>query len=326
MSDLFGAPIGIDAYDQNQRQNVLGALNAGKILGEIEQQPAHKALLESQARLHGAEAGLKENELAQQTKLMSLMNGPQGEQATNADPVTRMEQIGGMMLGTGAFTKGSELLNKASEIRSRMATAATAEIRQGLLEARTNRLRAESVGSLAGSATADTWATVKPQLEEAVGHPLPDDFMQAQQFLPQLTQAGMTAAQQLAAKEKKLEATALQAHRAAQEREWSSRITRANASVRLIDERINRLKKDGGDISELRKERTLTERARREAIQGKANIQRQKDLAPVDPSLRQPGKAYQSPSGKWAQWTKEGWLPLAEQDSGDDNSDDEGDE
>ncbi|CAB5227573.1 hypothetical protein UFOVP1527_58, partial [uncultured Caudovirales phage] len=40
MSELYGAPSGIIASDQNIRQNIQAGLQAQKTLGEIEQLPA----------------------------------------------------------------------------------------------------------------------------------------------------------------------------------------------------------------------------------------------------------------------------------------------
>lgn len=309
MADMFGAPIGIGAAETDIRQNVLGALQAGKILGEIEAQPADLELKKAHARLYSAEAGSKEMEYAQQKKLMELMATP-GAQGSNAeDPATRMDKIGNLMLDSGLFVKGSKMLEDASQIRGRAATAASAVIRQTLMTDRSKRLKAERVGSLAGSATAATWPAVRAQLSEAMdGAELPEDFSQAQQFLPQLAQAGMTAAQQLSLKEKQTDNVAKAAHWKEQEVEWGSRITRANATVKLINERIARMQKDGGDVSTLLKERIKTEKARREAIEGKEQAQRNKSATPPLPEDRKLGAVYNTPRGPMT-WQGSGWLP-----------------
>lgn len=69
MSELFGAPSGIIASDENIRSNVREGLLAQKTLGEIEQQPAELALKQQQTRLYGAEASEQETAaaLAQQS-------------------------------------------------------------------------------------------------------------------------------------------------------------------------------------------------------------------------------------------------------------------
>ncbi|CAB4149457.1 hypothetical protein UFOVP1320_55 [uncultured Caudovirales phage] len=64
MSELYGAPSGIIASDQNIRQNIQAGLQAQKTLGEIEQLPADLALKQSHARLYGAEAIAKEEATA----------------------------------------------------------------------------------------------------------------------------------------------------------------------------------------------------------------------------------------------------------------------
>ncbi len=79
MADMFGAPVGIGAAEADQRQNVLGGLQAYETVGKIEQQPAQKALLEAHAKLFGAEATAKEQEVARQQKLLELMNTPDAD-------------------------------------------------------------------------------------------------------------------------------------------------------------------------------------------------------------------------------------------------------
>ena len=64
MSELYGAPSGIIASNQDIRQNIQSALMSQKMLGEIEQQPADLALKQSHARLYGAEAVAKEEATA----------------------------------------------------------------------------------------------------------------------------------------------------------------------------------------------------------------------------------------------------------------------
>lgn len=331
MSDFFGATTGIIAAEKSMRDDVLGALQAGKILGEIEAQPAELELKKAHARLYGAEAATKENELTRNrrvaARLQALETGPQAV----ADPVQKMEAIGNIMLDEGDYTKGMQLLNGVSQSRSRAATAATAEVRKGLLEARTKKLEAERVGGLAGSATDQaTWDRIRPELEEAGLTEIPQDFAQAAPILRHIQSSSLTAVQQLTQRERDLDRTARSAHWKAQEKEWDSRIARAGATIALQKERLAVLKKNGGgaspEVTELRREKIKTEKVRREAMQGREEAKRNASLAPVDPAAREIGKSYRNHAGRWGQWTKDGWLPIATPASVDDSDDDDEDD
>ena len=312
MADMFGAPIGIGAAEDDMRKNVLGALNAGKILGEIEQQPAETRAKEAQARLYTAQAAEKEQEAAATKRMLELISGPsvQGEEGS---PTSKLDAMGNAALAAGKFTLGADLLGKASTMRSQAATAATAEVRQTLMETRTKKLKAEKVGGLAGAVTDQaSWDRIRPQLEADGLSDLPPEFSAAAPILTQLNQASMTAAQQLAAKEKSLDRTARAAHWQAQEKEWNARIARANAAITLSQERLAQLKKNGGPNAEATREaqKALTKlrEAQRAAVEGKAQTQFNRGAVPSDPTKRQVGGVYNTPRGPM-QWNGQGWLP-----------------
>ena len=98
MSELFGAPSGIIASDENIRQNIHSGLLAQQTLGAIEKQPAELALAQAHARLFGAEATEKEAaaataqqslklqaEFAARQQLVAGVPAAQGRDATVAD-------------------------------------------------------------------------------------------------------------------------------------------------------------------------------------------------------------------------------------------------
>ncbi len=76
MADLFGAPLGIIASDENIRQNIHAGLLASKTLGEIEQQPTDLALKQAKIPLTQAET---EHHLA--TAKLNRANAAAAEQA-----------------------------------------------------------------------------------------------------------------------------------------------------------------------------------------------------------------------------------------------------
>lgn len=313
MADMFGAPVGIDAFDKNNRDNILGALNAGRILGEIEQQPIERRVKEAHARLYDAQAAEKESEAAATKRMLEMISGGAAIGGEEMEPSARLDSMGNAALAAGKFTMGADLLGKAQTIRTGAATAATAAFRQELIGARTNKLLAERVGGLAGSVTDQaTWDTVRPQLEEAGIRGLPSEYGQAASTLAQLQTASMTAAQQLSAKEAGLNRQARAAHWKAQEKEWDARIARAGAAIVLSRERLTQLKKEGGPHAEATRgaQKALKElrEAQKKAIEGKAQTQFNRGAVPSDPTKRQVGAVYNTPKGPM-QWNGQGWLP-----------------
>ena len=57
--ELFGAPIGIQAAEQNARENVLSAVKAQELLGKIAAQPGEMAMTKAQTELYTADAAQK---------------------------------------------------------------------------------------------------------------------------------------------------------------------------------------------------------------------------------------------------------------------------
>lgn len=342
--EMFGAPAGIGAAEADLRQNVVGALQAQKVLGEIAMQPEEQRLKAAHARAYEAEAGAKEQEMRQTQMVMQRMAAlgqRQGEAADLPDPASKLDEIGNIMLESGAYVKGAKMLSDASRVRAQTATAETAVVRQQLMADRAKKIELEHVGSLAASAADQaSWDYVRPQLEEKGLQGLPADFNAARGLLQTISRGSMTAAQQLAAKAKDVENGQRQAHWTAQEREWNSRITRANAAVRLTNAKYDDFVKNGGANSaaalDLKKARAEAIRARTAAQQGKADFDVAKNMPPTDPTKRQVGKAYTNGKGQWATWNGKDFTPLsgpprgaivgAAPEAADDEGDDEGDE
>ena len=72
MADLFGAPVGIIASQENNRQAITSGLANIKTMGDIAQQPAELELKQAQARLFGAEASDKEAAAAASQEMLKL--------------------------------------------------------------------------------------------------------------------------------------------------------------------------------------------------------------------------------------------------------------
>ena len=328
MADMFGAPIGIGAAEDDIRKNVLGALNAGKILGEIEAAPFELQMKKAQTRVYEATAAEKEQEVAATKRMMELMQG--GSAGSAEDPTTQLDTIGTAALAAGKFKLGSDLLGRASTMRTQAATAATAEVRQGLMEARTRKLEAERVGGLTGSVVDQaSWDRVRPELEAAGLTGIPTDFASAAPILSQVTSASMTAAQQNAARERELERVARGAHWKAQEKTWDAQVARAHAAVALSRERLERLKKNGGALDqatiEARNATRDLRKAQKLALEGKEQAQHNRSAVPPLAVDRKIGAVYNTPRGKMM-WQGQGWVPAPAAATADTDDDDDGDE
>ena len=185
MSELYGAPSGIIASDQNIRQNIQAGLQAQKTLGEIEQLPADLALKQSHARLYGAEAIAKEEATAamreartwetrmaadmaaesqERLRLINEVPATQGRNATVADlppngkaskasPVDQLQaQADWLTKNNAPRSMLNPLLEKISLVSQHMAAAehnnAQAE-NQRALQAKTTL---DTIGGIAGTA------------------------------------------------------------------------------------------------------------------------------------------------------------------------------
>lgn len=160
MSDMFGAPIGISAAEQDMRQGALGGLQAQKLLGEIERQPADKALTEAHARYYDAEADVKQAGLADQKALTLIAANiqakrAQGETITTDDlrvpktPEDYLQAFAEASIGKVSPDVTLKLFEKAATVQQHYASAAASralEVERGL---KAHQDRVERIGALA---------------------------------------------------------------------------------------------------------------------------------------------------------------------------------
>ena len=98
---------------QDQNANVLNALAAQKTAGEIAMQPSALALQQAHARLYGAEADTKLEDLAIKRRVAAAMSqlGQGGELPT--DPADLEERLGNLRLKAGDLEGGRKMLEGA---------------------------------------------------------------------------------------------------------------------------------------------------------------------------------------------------------------------
>lgn len=286
MSDLFGAPIGIAAAETDMRQNVLGALQAQKTLGEIGQQPADLELKQAHAKLFGAEAVQKDlanqmaaNDLAlsqkfqqqeAQEKIATLAAngqiatindvGQMGKPAPN-DPAARLTKYIKFLEDNGmSETRLLPLRKELADISEKGAignyrNSQAAEQQQKVVQARANRQ-----GQMATAALNDP--SVYPMLlQQALNDPDPEIRAGAAKLpttwgptTARIMQAVRTQgmdtykAAEVAIQQAKLKSE--QGLATAQTANAQARTSLAQARTNLENEKLKLVQKYGGDTAE----------------------------------------------------------------------------
>ena len=317
MADMFGAPIGIGAAEQDMRQNVLGALQAQDMLGKIEMQPAQRRMTEAHARLYGAEADLKEAQARDQRTMQEIAQGvaaarqaaTRGELLTVENQPTRPRSLAEpyVQMLAEAERRGvspmvtEKIATQAAGILQKEAAAVNSAAQAQIHKIDMQAKAAERVGSLAqmGLAGPQQYAQARMMMAQE-GIPtqeLPEDFQQAVPMLQGLVDQSMKAKDKLDLSRKDL-------HEKAQEKLWKSSEARNYAAVKtatareeLVKERTSLLRKNGGATSPEAKahkeELTAATKARREAAERKEFPQ-----MPIDPAAIQLGKSYTDKQGR----------------------------
>ncbi len=184
MADMFGAPLGIIASDENIRRNALAGLSAAETLGKLEAQPGERALTAAQTEHQKTLAGLnraqitdletkaaevrrqqaiteqvlqEERELkAAQQKAVSEgrnLTAAEWQQQRTATPVSAAEQLERMAnryreLGM-PIDKVADLYNKAGSVAQHAATVASQRATEQKTQLEVARKNAEEFGALA---------------------------------------------------------------------------------------------------------------------------------------------------------------------------------
>lgn len=286
MSGMFGAPIGISAAEQDQRQNILGATQAMEALGRIGMQPAETRLRTAQA--DAAEAAARERKQMEELAAgvaRARTAAAAGRTLTVADePRARPSMAQPLLdlLAAGEAQGTSPVLlapyaKQAAEIQQKEASTASARAEEVKRKLDAEQKKAELIGSfaMAGLQGPQQYAQALMQLE-AQGIPtdaFPRDWRQA---VPMLKGA---VAQSMEAKEK-IDRDRMQVHEDGQQKRWNAqnaesdaRIATTKARTELIKTRTDALKKAGGagskEETEGQKELRLARKAAREAKERK---------------------------------------------------------
>ena len=332
MSDLFGAPSGIIAAQEQDRAQTLAGIGAVKSLGEIAMQPVEMQYKSALSRLHTAEASQKEAEAAAQQQLLDLQTdfaknevaarqqliagaASQGIEATvdhlqggSAQAALQPHSAAERLEKLAAFgeQKGvpplalAKVYNEISQIREREGQTAwrQQEAAKSVYEmGRETRIR---VGGLAATAASSpqAYATIMMSPErKSLPAELTGDYGTDVTALRTIAQSSLTAEQQAQNERAKTEANSRDALRKA-------RIASAAAGAAVATERVKVLKtahelaeKYGGPAAEA----TIRLKNTRSEAQINAVVAAQNKAAPpisLDPLQNRIGDTRTLPDGR----------------------------
>lgn len=153
-SEMFGSPVGWSQAGKDSDAQLMNALSAAKGVGELEMQPAQKSLLESHARLYGAEADEKQMALEIRRRVAGQMNnlgqGNTGQQEQQ-DPADLLEKLGRLHLDAGSYDQGTKFLKEAETYRLRGAREQQAKDAAAHQATQTRIQQIEMVGAMTGA-------------------------------------------------------------------------------------------------------------------------------------------------------------------------------
>ena len=266
MADLFGAPLGDMAFDQNQ----LTKANTQHTLGEVAMQPTTQ-------RLRAAQAKQLEQEIAQNEKFAELMRLTAGERAnispeliesgTVGEEGAAMEQlalnpqgasrvsiadqldiIAKNAAGAGLITKAQELAKSSALIRSREAVQGKAVADQNLARLKMVRERAELQSQLLGGVTdEESWQNANALYEFQTGQKSPyAQVPYSPELVERLNAAAMTAKERAELAEREQVRKNTEAYRKSRLRQIDTQNDLRKKQQELAKEREKRLAKAGG--------------------------------------------------------------------------------
>ena len=331
MSDLFGAPSGIIASDQNIRQNVLSGLAATETLGKIGMQPIQANEMAARARLFGAEATEKETAARAQQSMLDLQAGfardeaerrargqlvEQGKAAgvdatvadipqgglVNQSQAAPLERFAQYARDHGAPPMLLEKTDAAiAGIREKEAIAAYRTAQAGEIQFKQQTQKFTQLGNIAGTASQSPQSYMavlsNPQMRAMLPPNLTGNFATDKPILEAVMNASQDSIKRLNLEREMQDDRSKQARRSAASKKDDAIISRAQAQTDLVRQRLDNLKKNGGESSpSVVKAREDLERHRQEV--DAAKIRKEFPPVPLDPKARSFVQTYTAADGK----------------------------
>lgn len=241
MADMFGGPIGTDAYDQNQREGVKTNALALTSL-------AH-------ARYYNAEAAEKEEKARQEGVMGQLMasggGAPGGPGAAPGGAFSisdRFDFLARTAANSGLVTQAQTLAKTAAELRSKEASTLSAQTTARVNQIKEVKERSQLMGQLFGGATDEaSWNRANALFTFQTGKESPfAGVPYSQELANSIQQQSLEMKERLDLAEKKLSREALADYRGARLSQHDASNSIAQERLKLEREREARLAKAGG--------------------------------------------------------------------------------
>ena len=333
MAELFGAPLGIMAADEQSRQNALVGLEAQKVMSTLALQPSQIALNQAHTEYYGAQT-TAENAKTEAASVMQRLGAgftadqqlrqgtinraeAQGQTATVADlkgagqkvsVAQPLKDFAAYALSTGAPpTVLEKIYGEIATIEEKEAVGLWRTKETAVAQDRMERDNRTEIGGIAAAAAASPAQyrafMLNPDLQARFGakNLLTGSYDADKVTLQTIAQASMDANKQADNRRQQAELDARQANFRAGDAQREARVAAATAQAELAAERLANLIKFGDQNSEAglaaKKAATNAALARTAAAADKAAPQ-----LPLDSKARVLNKSYTLPDGRIATW------------------------
>ena len=331
MAELFGAPLGMIAGDEQSRQNALVGLEAQKIMNTLALQPSQIALNQAHTGYYGAQTAeaqakadaasvmqrlgagftadqqLRQNVINEaaakgQIATISDLKGA-GQKVSTAQP---LKDFAAYALGKGAPpTVLEKIYGEIATIEEKEAQGLWRNTESTVAQDKMQREQRTEVGGIAAAAAENPqqYAAImmNPELRNRLPKELTGSYTTDRTVLRAIGQASMDANKQADNRRQQAELDARQANFNAGQSKRDAQVAAADATFLLTYERFQQLRKNGQDVTdagiEAKKAVTDAAKARTAAAADKAAPQ-----LPLDSKARVLNKSYTLPDGRIATW------------------------
>ena len=331
MAELFGAPLGMIAADEQSRQNALVGLEAQKVMNTLALQPSQIALNQAHIGYYGAQTAEAQAKADAATVMQRLGAGftedqrlrqgvidgaaSQGRIATVADlkgagqkvsVAQPLKDFAAYAAGKGAPpTVLEKIYEGIATIEEKEAQGAWRNQQVLSDQDKTAREQRTEIGGIAAAAAESPQQYAAIMMNRDLRKRLPPELTGSydtdRNTLRAIGQASMDANKQADNRRQQAELDARQANFAAGQSKRDAQVAAADATFLLTMERYENLAKNGQAVTdagiEAKKAVTAAAKARTAAAADKAAPQ-----LPLDSKARVLNKSYTLPDGRTATW------------------------
>ena len=331
MAELFGAPLGMIAADEQSRQNALVGLEAQKVMNTLALQPSQIALNQAHTGYYGAQTAEADAKVEAARVMQRLGEGftadmqrrqgaidkaaAQGQIATVADlkgagkkvsTAQPLKDFAAYAAGKGASPMVLEkLYGEIATIEEKEAQGAWRDQQVLSDQDKTAREQRTEIGGIAAAAAESPQQYAAIMMNQDLRKRLPPELTGSydadRNTLRAIGQASMDANKQADNRRQQAELDARQTNFNAGQAKRDAAVALADAKYLLTVERFEQLVKNGQALTDagLEAKRAVADaaRARTAAAQEKATPQ-----LPLDPGSRKLGQSYMLPDGRTARW------------------------